>query len=164
MFDALVYTCLSPIHVTSHIHNPIWAPLFSSLSIIRPLSFGTILSVLLLLPTHCPTPPFRWPAPHPTHHAAFPVHPPYPLFSPFIFSSLFSPRAFSTSSECHTLWIIYLCNSVGGFLLRFLTVYCTKTEKQCFLKGSCFSFKCAGKHLRSCRPLGVPAWITITPS
>lgn len=47
MFRASLYTCLSPLYVTSHIHHHTQAPLLC----------GPVLSVLLPLPMHCPTPP-----------------------------------------------------------------------------------------------------------
>lgn len=54
-----------------------------------------------------------------------------------------------------------------GILLRFPTVYCTKIDRRCFLKGKnlCFYFKCAGEHKAqrsslSGQLLGALAWKT----
>lgn len=154
MFHALLYTCLSPIHVTSHIQSHSLCLSISHMS--SEFKVASFLSCYRS-PMRCPTPPAPWPTPHPTHYTASPLH--LLFFSPFIFSSLplcSCYRAFSTSSESRTSWIIYLRTSVGDFA-AFPHRLPLKDRQNPERRKPVFSFKCAGERHR-CSASHIHCW------
>lgn len=106
-------TCLPPLHVTSPVQPRL--SFRSCLSINQP-SAAVVTSrhhpfCLVTAPHALPHPIYSLTA-SPSLTLPSTIQPPSPLFSPSLISA---PRAFSTSSESHTSWIIYLCAPVGDF-------------------------------------------------